>query len=385
MSTNGHDHTLIAKVSTIVTEALLESLPDTIRTRVASAMETMGEQITRLNEANCALAASLDQMREQLLRHADELAGLRRAELNYALGSDVQALAAELRSFHGVRADLDEFSKTATSAEGRLLDVISKRFDALSDEQSSLIASRIEALPKAADGVNGKDGRDGVDGRDGKDGAEGARGPAGPAGKDAVFTKPIPYVKGRSYSPGAIVMHRGGEWYAEAETDIEPGAELSGWSLIHDGWEPKSFELNEEGYLFCVMRTASGRAVSVQMPFRPQQFAGLYDAQRSYFPNDYVQDDGGLWLALDRTTGQAPGTPNSGHLWRLIQKRPKDGREGRPGRDGVNGTNGRDGERGAAGAGVLTVEINRIGQLETVLSDGRVLKAALPNFKRSAP
>ena len=138
-----------------------------------------------------------------------------------------------------------------------------------------------------------------ADGKDGKDGAPGHRGEQGAPGRDAVFTRPIPWGKGRTYSRDSIVQARAGVWIAEIETDQAPGDPCSGWALIQDGVEPVRGELDARGFAVMVYRTASGREYSIALGYRPWAYAGLFDETRTYQPNDVLTEDGGIWLALE--------------------------------------------------------------------------------------
>lgn len=169
------------------------------------------------------------------------------------------------------------------------------------------------------------------------------QGPPGPPGRDGSFAAVTHWTEGAKVARGACVQHRGGLWFANVDSTVAPDAPCSGYTLMLDGCEPVRVEPDEHGYLWMVLLFASGREKKVPMGYRPEQYAGVYDAERDYMPGDLVTCEGSLWRARLVNRSRRPNTDAGGASWQLIVKRGKDGR------DGTDGMQGPAGERGPPG------------------------------------
>jgi hypothetical protein len=188
------------------------------------------------------------------------------------------------------------------------------------------VATAVAALPPAPPGEKGEPGRDGLDG---------------------TIPPAVHWREGRIFARGSCVQHAGGLWYANADTDAEPGAPCSGYSLILDGVLPREYTVDERGYSVAVHQFASGRELRIPMHWRAPNYCGVYDAERAYEPNDLVTCFGSMWWARADSKGAKPGTDAGARVWILAVKC---GRDGDPGRDGAKGERGAQGERGEPGA-----------------------------------
>lgn len=80
-----------------------------------------------------------------------------------------------------------------------------------------------------------------------------------------------------------------------------------------------------------------------------KKLRGAYAGGTQYYEDDLVTDQGGIWLALQDTIGNAPPTlpTTSNANWLLVVAPGEDGAQGPAGADGADGE---DGDAGAAGA-----------------------------------
>lgn len=168
-------------------------------------------------------------------------------------------------------------------------------------------------------------------------------GPPGPPGRDGSFACVVHWAAGAHIARGSVVQHRGGLWFANVDSDVAPGEACSGYTLMLDGFGAPTVESDSDGYLVQVWTFASGRVERVRM-YRPDQYAGIHDAERAYLPGDLVTCEGSLWRARAPNDGLRPGTDKGAGAWQLVVKRGKDGR------DGTDGMQGPAGERGPPGA-----------------------------------
>lgn len=165
-------------------------------------------------------------------------------------------------------------------------------------------------------------------------------GPPGPPGRDGTLSAAIHWTAGARVARGSCVQHKGGLWFANVDTDVEPGAPCSGYSLMLDGCEPSFIEPDERGYLALVCKFASGTEKKIPLHFRPMQYAGVWDCERDYLPGDMITSDGSLWLARATNSALRPGTDKGAQAWQLIVKRGKDGAPGERGPQGERGPPG---------------------------------------------
>jgi hypothetical protein len=142
------------------------------------------------------------------------------------------------------------------------------------------------------------------------------------------------------------VQHANALWYCNHDTDVEPGAECSGFSLMFDGAVPLECVPDERGYMSLVIRYASGRRESLPMHYRAPAYCGVFDSEREYEPQDYVTCGGSIWWARAPSKNRKPGTDLGALSWVLAVKC---GRDGRDGRDGAQGPTGPQGEPGPPG------------------------------------
>lgn len=169
------------------------------------------------------------------------------------------------------------------------------------------------------------------------------QGPPGPPGRDGTLSAAIHWTPGAHIARGSCVQHKGGLWFANVDSDVEPGAACSGYSLMLDGCEPSRVETDEHGYMVIVLAFASGLEKRLPMNFRPMAYAGVYDGERDYLPGDLVTCEGSLWIARTAHFGRRPATDHGATAWQLVVKRGKDGK------DGTDGMQGPQGERGPPG------------------------------------
>lgn len=159
--------------------------------------------------------------------------------------------------------------------------------------------------------------------------AQGERGECGPPGRDgrdATITAPVPYVPGRVFARGSMVLHRGGVWYANADTDVEPGAPHSGYALVLDAVTPTEVVADERGYLTLILEHASGVRRAVPLGFRPLTYQDVYEPERDYEPNDAVTINGSLYIARAPSRGVRPGIAEAQGFWTLAVKAGKSAR-----------------------------------------------------------
>lgn len=180
-------------------------------------------------------------------------------------------------------------------------------------------------------------------------GAAGPPGPPGPAGRDgATLLAPVHWKAATVFTRGALVHHRSGLWQAHQDTAAEPGSGGDGYTLVMDGHEPPTFEMDGDGYLVAVIRYASGYEQRAPTGFRPLAYVGVYDHSTSYHCNDVVTANGSMWVCKAvRSVGFRPGTDEGARSWQLAVK---SGRDGRDGMQGLRGERGERGEPGPAGA-----------------------------------
>lgn len=336
-------------ITDAVADAVREMLPrligEQIEARLAvavvPALDTVRRDVERLGP-HLLDASALDETRrdfEQRLatfgagltrEHVETRAGITKA----VEGALAARLAPELESVH----------KACQTVHERLTDMqadFAQRGIAQSDaltnswqrQVEALQASIAEKVHAAADGIALKAGPSGAQGTPGRD------------GRDATFTPPVHYKAGSIYVRGTLVQHRGGVWFANVDTDAEPGEPCSGYGLVLDGCEPLRVDAwGDAGELALVYRYASGVVKAIPLGFRPMQHVGIYDHARAYLANDCVTCDGSVWLARAATHEVKPGTDDGARAWQLIVKRGKDGRDGNQGAPGPRG------EPGPAGA-----------------------------------
>ena len=160
------------------------------------------------------------------------------------------------------------------------------------------------------------------------------KGPAGPPGKDGGFSSALHWKAGWRVTAGTCVQHKGGLWFANADSDVEPGAACSGYTLMLDGCEPSFVEPDERGYLALVFKFASGLEKKIPLNFRPMQYAGIWDCERDYLPGDMLTCEGSMWLARSPNFGARPGTDKGAACWQLARQARQGwrGRRDRPAR-----------------------------------------------------
>jgi len=181
----------------------------------------------------------------------------------------------------------------------------------------------------------------------------GPAGPPGPPGRDGTVSAvhAVHWQPGTSYRAGTVVTHRNGLWFANVDTDAEPGTGAAGYTLMIDGQELDGFESDATGALVAVMRHASGRTTRKPTGFRPLAYQGVYDHETAYHRNDCVTASGSMWICkADDVTGERPGTDNAARSWQLAVKCGRDGRDGRDGAQGPRGERGEVGPQGAPAA-----------------------------------
>lgn len=260
------------------------------------------------------------------------------AELAGELGERIEAAEAALapKIETAIRAERGEVLKDFE----RLLDAVNERITGVGSSNSEAwamvrteldtlvktsVAAAVAALPPAAPGPRGEPGRD---------------------GRDGTFDAPVHWHEGRLYKRGSVVIHAGGVWVANVDTDAAPTAECSGYALLLDGVLPHEVEHDERGYVALAFKYASGRKLSVPMHFRPPLYCGVYDSERAYEPNDLVTCAGSLWWARAESRGAKPGTDAGARLWVLSVKCGRDGERGERGLPGVQGPAGPPGPAG---------------------------------------
>lgn len=268
---------------------------------VAARLVTMGEHV---QATQGAAAGAVEEITRAQVEHM--------ANVKAAVASALTDYESQLRE---LRANVDGLAKSVVDAV--LVDV-----DGRASELRAELRALVAAIPAGEKGDKGDPGEKGRDGRD---------------GYDATFTQPVPYAAGRMFARGAVVQHLGALWYANTDTDREPGAPMSGFSLIVDGVRPSGVEADDAGFLHLRIAYASGRSELLPLNYRPMQYRGIWDESRTYLPNDCLTCDGGLFIAKRETTGARPGTDAGGAYWQLIVKRGKDGRNGTDGKDGAAG------------------------------------------------
>lgn len=176
---------------------------------------------------------------------------------------------------------------------------------------ATAIAAGLADLPPPVQGTPGERGEPGPPGRD---------------GRDATMTAPVPYVPGRVFARGSLVLHRGGVWYANADSEVEPGAPHSGYALVLDAVTPLEVVADERGYLTLVLEHASGVRRSLPLGFRPLTYQDVYDVDRDYEPNDAVTINGSVYIARAPSRGVRPGIAEAQGFWTLAVKAGKPAR-----------------------------------------------------------
>lgn len=174
----------------------------------------------------------------------------------------------------------------------------------------------------------------------------------GPPGRDGSFAAVTQWKAGAHVAGGSCVQHKGGLWFANAASDIEPGAPCSGFTLMLDGCEPSFAEADERGFIAIVFKYASGLEKKIPLNFRPMQYAGIYEGERDYLPGDMVTCEGSMWLARTSHFGARPGTDKGGAAWQLVVKRGKDGADGEQGPQGPPGQSFAERKRAAANGSI---------------------------------
>jgi len=298
-------------------------LSATVRAALAEQIDATG---ARLNEIAEALTLDIDGVKASVLDEATNRIDALRKQLDACRVVDA-ARADELAGRIGEAAEridatgarLDSFAASAIDAVTR---TVTEVLDVRIGHERAELQALIAAVPAGPIGEPGTPGKDGEPGRD---------------GYDATFTQPVPYVAGRMFARGAVVQHAGALWYAQTDTDREPGAAMSGFTLIVDGVHPDAIEADERGYLHMRLNYASGRVERLPLNFRPMQYRGIWDEAREYLPNDCLTCNGGLFMAKRENTGQRPDTDAGAAYWQLIVKRGKDGRNGVDGKPGADG------------------------------------------------
>jgi hypothetical protein len=165
-------------------------------------------------------------------------------------------------------------------------------------------------------------------------------GPPGPPGRDGTLSAAIHWTAGVRVARGSCVQHKGGLWFANVDSDVEPGAPCSGYSLMLDGCEPSFVEPDERGYLAIVFKYASGLEKKIPLHFRPMQYVGVWDCERDYLPGDMITCEGSMWLARAPNSALRPATDKGATAWQLVVKRGKDGTAGERGPQGERGPPG---------------------------------------------
>jgi hypothetical protein len=168
----------------------------------------------------------------------------------------------------------------------------------------------------------------------------GPAGPPGPPGEVRALVA-VHWQPGTTYRAGAVLMHRNGLWFANADSSAEPGSGVDGYTLMFDGQELDGFETDDTGALVAVLRYASGRVTRKPTGLRQLAYLGVYDHETTYHTNDVVTASGSMWIckAAD-TLGLRPGTDNAARAWQLAVKCGRDGRDGAPGPRGEPGAPG---------------------------------------------
>ena len=214
------------------------------------------------------------------------------------------SLTGALDQFRSTLAMIDEQVSALGARNDTALSALGSQLDAVRVSIGAVVREALAALPPAP---------------------AGERGPPGADGRDAVFTEPIPGASGRTVARGTVVQHRNALWYARAATDAEPGAPMSGYTLIVDGALPGAIEPDEHGALWLRFDFASGISQRWPMGFRPMQYAGVWNPERAYYANDCVTCEGSMWVARREVREVRPGTDAGAHAWTLAVKRGKDG------------------------------------------------------------
>ena len=330
---------------TKATAELVDARAVELRSTLDAVIAGNAAQILRVDEIESTLSgvvmsAQLDElrtalgdMRESFETKADAcMAGVASAiQRNESMRAQLVAVgqADEKRADEtaaSVRVELDELRTRLDSFAASAIEAVTRHASELivshADALSADMQARIAAIPAGPPGEPGTAGKDGEPGRD---------------GYDATFTQPVPYVTGRMFARGAVVQHLGALWFANTDTDREPGAPMSGFTLIVDGVHPDAIEADERGYLHMRLQYASGHVERLPLNFRPMQYRGIWDEAREYLPNDCLTCNGGLFLAKRENTGQRPDTDAGAAYWQLVVKRGKDGRNGNDGKPGADG------------------------------------------------
>jgi len=318
-----------------VAPAAVAAIRELQQTFVAAAVaETMQAQEARVSEFRQLDEATLAQVREELARAKGEFDDRLRATAAAIIGEQRQALlasaVAETMQAHEERiGEFRRFDETVLAKMREELDRLRVEFD--DGLQKHYAEVRRELSHETATTLAGA-----LSNR--------MQGPPGPPGRDGTLAPSIHWKEGLHVAAGACVQHRGGLWFANADSDVEPGAACSGYSLLLDGCEPSTIEPDERGFLFVVYRFASGLEKRLPLNYRPMQDAGVWDADRDYLPNDFVSYGGSLWIARVGHFARRPGTDTGGAAWRLAVKCGKDGKDGEPGPQGPAGERGPPGE-----------------------------------------
>ena len=176
---------------------------------------------------------------------------------------------------------------------------------------------------RGTDGINGKDGCDGVAGKDGRDGVDGRsvdveeiRGIVGELLASAVDAIP----KAKDGEPG-----RDGR---DGQPGIPGAAGENGADGVNgrdgtDGLSLDDLEVEMKGRTLAFRLKGGDREVFREFRLPILKDAGVYDSGKGYEEGDCVSYGGSLFIA-QRDTNDAPGGKSGD--WRLAVKRGKDGK-----------------------------------------------------------
>ena len=240
-------------------------------------------------------AKILEAVARALPAHVERLAG---ALIERALGPIIEHVAQ-------LTAELAAVREEAAGCVRR------SSIEATLEELRQTIATTLTAVVAEARGAPGEQGERGAPGRD---------------GRDATLTPPIPYVAGRVYARGSLVIHRGGVWYANADSEVEPGAAHSGFSLVLDAVTPTRIAPDAHGFLQLELEHASGLTRTLPLGYRPLTYQGVWECECDYELNDAATINGSLYIARQFSRGMRPGIAESEGYWTLAVKAGKPAR-----------------------------------------------------------
>lgn len=318
---------LDARVAQIVTPALekLDRAQTGVDARVQERITDLQADFATRGTAQCdALTASwqrqVEALNASLPRAVAQVLDAQMAELvTPALGRMSHALeAVDARVQERTTTLQADFAARMVKAEA-LAASWQLQVDGLNEQIVERVAAAVAGIPSQA----------------------GPAGPPGPPGRDATMVSPVHWKADQTFRRGSVVQHRGGLWFANADTSAEPGTGVDGYALMFDGHELATYEYDERGYQLAIYRYASGREHRVATGFRPFRYAGVYDHATTYHLNDAVTASGCMWMCKAvHVTAMRPGTDEAARHWQLAVKSGRDGKDGAPGPKGDPGEQG---------------------------------------------